>query len=148
MTTPTPVDPEDEGRALASFNVRFGWIALLVYVLLGLGLEALHGFKVGWYLEYETRRLMWTLAHAHGVLLALLVIVFGALLWLWPARDQPWRRVASACLLAATVLLPSGFFLGGAFIYGGDPGLGIALAPVGALALISGVALSAKNLRP
>ncbi len=147
MTSPEPTTIADD-RHLASFNIRFGWIALLVYVLLGLGLEAIHGFKLGWYLEHETRRLMWTLAHAHGALLSLIVIVHGALLWLWPATDEPWRRVASACLLAATVLLPAGFFLGGAFIYGGDPGVGVALAPVGAIALVVGVALTARNLRP
>ncbi len=138
----------DEDRTLASFNIRFGWIAMLVYVLLGLALEAMHGFKFGWYLEYEVRRQMWTLAHAHGVLLSLVVIVYGALLWLWPAQDQPWRRIASACLLAATVLLPCGFFLGGTVLYGGDPGVGILLSPVGGLALVAGVGLSALKLRP
>jgi len=144
----SPESPGADDRQLAAFIVRFGWISLLVYVLLGLALEGLHGFKVAWYLEHETRRLMWTLSHAHGVLLSLLVIVFGALLWLWPADDQPWRRTASACLLAATVLLPAGFFLGGAFIYGGDPGLGVLLSPVGGVALVIGVALAARNLRP
>ena len=147
-TEPSPMDAAESDRQLATFTVRFGWIALLVFALLGLALEGLHGFKVGWYLEHETRRLMWTLAHAHGVLLSLVIIVYGALLWLWPATDQPWRRTASACLLAASVLLPTGFFLGGAFIYGGDPGLGILLAPMGAVAFLAGVALAARNLRP
>src|SRR5262245_16920814 len=84
--------------SLAAFNVRFGLWALLAYLTLGLALEGLHGFKVAWYLEYETRRLMWTLAHAHGVLTSLLAIGFGVLLQL-SADPAPWQRVASACLL-------------------------------------------------
>ena len=97
-STPPDSNPGDRGnddRHLASFTIRFGWIAMLVFVLLGLALEGLHGFKVAWYLEHETRRMMWTLAHAHGVLLSLVVIVFGALLWLWPAHGEAWRRTAA-----------------------------------------------------
>ncbi len=137
-----------DDRALAVLNVRFGLWALLSYLTLGLGLEVLHGFKVGWYLDFETRRLMWTLGHAHGVLLAILVTIFGGLLWLWHAPEQAWRRKASACLMAATILLPGGFLLGGAFVYGGDPGIAVLLSPVGGVALVIGVGLAASNLRP
>jgi len=58
-------------------HLRFGWWSLLVFATLGLILESLHGFKVRAYLDVsnETRRLMWTLAHAHGTLLA---VVSGA----------------------------------------------------------------------
>ena len=57
-------------------NLRFGWWSLLVFLSLGGVLETLHGFKVGWYVDVgnETRRLMFTLAHAHGTLLALVNI--------------------------------------------------------------------------
>jgi len=48
-------------------------------------------------------------------------------------------------LTGATVLLPGGFFLGGAMIYAGDPGVGILLVPVGALLLL--VAVGLLNLR-
>ena len=44
-------------------------------------------------------------------------------------------RLASTCLNAASVLLPGGFFAGGIYIYDGDPGLGVFLAPIGGLAL-------------
>jgi len=75
------VNPADDGRnstaALSSLTIRFGLWALLAYLTLGLALEALHGFKVAWYLEFETRRLLWTLAHAHGVLVSVLTIGFA-----------------------------------------------------------------------
>jgi hypothetical protein len=43
----------------------------------------------------------------------------------------------------ANIVLPGGFFLGGVTIYGGDPGLGILLVPVGAFFLLAGVLLTA-----
>ena len=58
-------------------NLRFGWWSLLVFLSLGGVLETLHGFKIGWYVDAgnEMRRLMFTLAHAHGTALALVNIV-------------------------------------------------------------------------
>jgi hypothetical protein len=44
--------------------------------------------------------------------------------------------------------MPAGFFLGGLGIHGGDPGLGIALLPIGAAFLVVGVALTAAGQRP
>jgi hypothetical protein len=77
---------------------------------------------------------MWRLAHAHGVLLSLVNVVYG----LSADRFGELRRpVASRALLAAMVLLPVGFFAGGIAIRGGDPGLGIVLVPLGAAALIA-----------
>ena len=42
---------------------------MAVFGTLGLVLETLHGFKIGAYLDVsnETRRLMWRLAHVHGL---------------------------------------------------------------------------------
>ena len=127
-------------------HLRFGWWSLLVFLTLGLVLEVLHGFKVGLYLDVsnETRRLMWTLAHAHGTLLGLVHIAFALSLRhyrQWPRRDQ---ARASWSLVAASVLLPGGFFAGGAMAYDGDPGLGILLVPMGAACLMITVFLSAR----
>lgn len=127
-------------------HLRFGWWALLIFLTLGLALEALHALKAGFYLSVgnETRRLMWTLAHAHGTLLALVNLGFAATVRLlpeWPARG---RSFASVCLRAATLLIPAGFFLGGAVIYSGDPGLGIVLLPIGGLLLLAAVFLTAR----
>lgn len=48
--------------------------------------------------------------------------------------------------MAASVLLPGGFFLGGIFIHGGDPGLGIFLVPLGAGFLFLVVLLTAVGV--
>lgn len=125
----------------ARLHLRFGWGALLLFTTLGLALETLHGFKVQAYLNAsnETRRLMWRLAHAHGTLLSLLNIVLALTLRAYPAAAQH-ALVPSRCLRLATVLMPLGFFLGGVVTYGGDPGLGVLLVPVGAAFLLIAIA--------
>jgi hypothetical protein len=129
-------------EAVIRRHLRFGWIALLVFLVLGVFLEAMHGFKVGWYLDAgeETRRLLLTLAHAHGVLLALVNLAFAATLATAPGLDARPIRIASPCLVGAGILLPAGFLLGGLVTYGGDPGLGVFLIPPAALLLFAGVA--------
>jgi hypothetical protein len=111
-------------------------------------LEALHGFKVGYYLdvENETRRLMWRLAHAHGALLALVNIAFGASLSAIREGKHAGLGTASACLLVGALLLPLGFFGGGLFASAGDPGLFVLLVPLAALLLFSGGLWLARRL--
>jgi len=130
----------------ADRNLRFGWWSLLVFLSLGAALETLHGFKIGWYVDVgnETRRLMFTLAHAHGTLLALINIAAGL-----TARKMDrfeLRPSVSFALIWAAILLPAGFFLGGIVIYDGDPGLGVWLVPIGALLLFYSVARVAIDL--
>ncbi len=143
---------EPSAASIRRRHLRFGWWSLLVFLTLGIGLESLHGFKVGWYLGVaeETRRLMWTLAHAHGTLLSILHLVF-AVSACGDARNESrtaaaWQKRASACLCGGTLLLPVGFFLGGAFIYDGDPGLGVVLVPIGGLLLWIAVFLTARGV--
>jgi GNAT superfamily N-acetyltransferase len=133
---------------LALRHVRVGLWGLLGFLTLGLVLEALHGFKVGFYLDVdsEPRRLAWRLAHAHGTLLSLLNVVFGLVLGSRYAPSPVAARRASGLLTAATVLLPGGFLLGGLFLHGGDPGVGVLLVPLGALALFVAVWLTARGL--
>jgi hypothetical protein len=121
-------------------NLRFGWWSLLVFLSLGGGLEALHGFKIGWYVDVgnDMRRLMFTLAHAHGTALALVNIAAGLTARIIPRLD--FRGSVSFSLIWAGILFPLGFFLGGLVTYGGDPGLGIWLVPVAALLLFYSVA--------
>ena len=128
-------------------HAQFGWWSLLFFLCLGVALEALHGFKVGLYLDVsnETRRLMWTLAHAHGTLLSLVHLIFGVYLTLRPGWEERSLRIASRCLFSASILLPLGFLLGGFDIHGGDPGLGVLLVPVGAVLLFVAVVLAARS---
>lgn len=135
--------PTSEQAAIdyARRHFRFGWWCLFGFTMFGLVLEAFHGFKLPAYLDAsnETRRLMWTLAHAHGTLLSLINITFAICLRVFQGLDTQFQRTASWCLIAATLLLPSGFFLGGITTYGGDPSLGILLVPVGAAFLLVGI---------
>ena len=130
----------------ADRNLRFGWWSLLIFLLFGGALETLHGFKIGWYLDVgnEMRRLMFTLAHAHGTLLALVNIAAG--LTARSVARFDLRPSISSVLIWAAILLPVGFFLGGVVTYGGDPGLGVWFVPVGAILLFYSVARIALDL--
>jgi hypothetical protein len=127
-------------------HLRLGWWFLLGFLTLGAVIESMHGFKVGWLLDVsnETRRLLFKLAHAHGVLLGLVNIAFAFTLSILPSSGSGRWRLASTCLVGATILMPAGFLLGGIVIYGADPGLGILLLPVGAVMLFVAVLLTAR----
>jgi len=129
-------------------HLQFAWWSLLCFVTLGITLEAMHGLKIGWYLDesFETRRLMWTLAHAHGTLLSLVHVAFAFTIHALPEDSTPRRGFSSPLLIAASVLIPGGFFLGGFFLYSGDPGLGVWLVPIGAACMITAVAATALGL--
>src|SRR5438045_7620502 len=130
----------------ADRNLRFGWWSLLVFLSLGGALETLHGFKIGWYVDVgnETRRLMFTLVHAHGTLLALVNIAAGLTARI--VERFTLRPSVSFALIWAAILLPAGFFLGGIVIYDGDPGLGVWLVPIGAALLFYSIARIALDL--
>lgn len=141
---------DEEPHVFLRRHMRFGWWSLLIFLTLGIVLEALHGFKVGAYLNVSnsTRRLLWKLAHAHGTLLALVHIAFAVTanhLAGWGGRG---RRFASLSLMAASIFLPGGFFLGGVVIYAGDPGMGILLVPLGAIFLFAAVLICARATKP
>ncbi|MBI2806945.1 MAG: hypothetical protein HYX68_18345 [Planctomycetes bacterium] len=143
MSTPTN-DPTNPLRgAIARRHHWIGWSALLVFLTLGAVLEILHGFKVGLYLDPDNklRREMWTLAHAHGTLMALIQIGFASGLSQFGRWSAGRLKLASFFLLDAAFLIPLGFFLGGLFPSGSDPWIGILLVPVGALVLFVAVAL-------
>lgn len=135
---------------LSARHYALGWRMLLVFLTMGLVLEMLNGFKVDWYVSTAvvTRREMWTLAHAHGTLLGLVNLGFAAWVPWRLAHGGPPHPWCSPALILATVLLPGGFLLGGLGVFGGDPGLGILLTPVGALALLVAVYLCCGSAPP
>ena len=98
-------------------HLRFGWWSLFVFLTLGVALETLHGFKIGWYLDVdrEISRLMLTLSHAHGTLLALVNI--GAGLTLRAVKGLEFTVGTSRSLIWGSILLPVGFLLGGLVIH-------------------------------
>jgi hypothetical protein len=130
-------------RQLQLRHLRVGAVALLGFATLGTLLELLHAYKAPWYLavDTESRRFLWTLAHAHGIGLALVNLALAAVV---PLLPRPLHRAASPALIAGTLLVPGGFFLGGVFAHGGDPGLGAILIPPGALAILVALALVAR----
>ena len=141
--------PLASATSLVRHHLSIGWWTVLIFLTLGLVLETLHGFKIAEYVKVsnEIRRLMWTLAHAHGTLLGLVNLAFAWTAQTFPAWPESRRHLASNALLGATLLMPAGFFLGGLFFYAGDPGLGILLVPVGGLLLFIAVLLTALAVR-
>ena len=135
----------DDSWSMVRRHLRLGWWSLLLFLTLGIVLESMHGFKVQWYIgeQNATRRLMWTLAHAHGTLLSLIHLAYAAAIHVTGRSFLRRHATRSWCLATATTLMPLGFFLGGLNVYEGDPGLGILLVPVGAAFLFVAVLLVA-----
>jgi hypothetical protein len=138
----------DSTDRLIARHMRIGWLALVVSVTGGLALEGMHAYKLSLYLDVgnETRRLMWTLAHAHGVGLSLLNIAYAATLHIWLGKSSRPLELASTLTAWSTLLVPFGFLLGGIVTYGGDPSPGVFLVPIGAFMLWIAVVLVAREV--
>lgn len=130
-------------------HLAVGWTMVASFIVLGLALELLHGFKIQWYLAManEARRLLWTLAHAHGMLLGVLNVVYALSLRNFAVRGVR-LELASALLIAGSLCLPLGFLLGGIVVHGGDPNLFIVLSPLGGALLVTALPLIAYNFLP
>ena len=135
----------DDASRLPLRHIRIGLVCLLVFLSLGMILETLHGFKFSFYLDVdqETRRLMWTLAHAHGTLLALVHFAFVTTVVSLKDWTGPSRVLSSRSLTAASVLMPLGFLLGGFGAVEGDPGTGVLLVIPGGTLLFVSILLAA-----
>ena len=152
-------DPTEARGAIVTRHMVIGWWSLLIFVVLGLVLESMHGFKVAWYVnsgEPETTRLMMRLAHAHGTFLSLVHLAFAWTVSQATGFQGRSRSVASRSVQAAGILVPAGFLLAGLpgfvktgglrlGVLGGDPGLGIVLVPIGALLLMLALYLVARG---
>ena len=139
MSVAEPDAPADAPAMTAQSNarlsaLRFGFTSLALWAAFGIGLELAHALKVAAFYEDDLARLLLRLAHAHGTLMALVVIVHGIAVGAAGARPL---RIGAA-------LAPLGFLFGAIAHPEGDPSLGIALVPVGALAFVLGLALSAR----
>jgi hypothetical protein len=105
-----------------------------MWIVFGLLIEGLIGFRSPALVDDTVRREMFRLAHAHGTLLNLVLIAAAIC-----ARLEMIRlgRGSSLALRAAVVLLPIGFLLAGVWHYKDDPGVAIFLVPVGAVLLLA-----------
>ena len=110
------------------------WISLAAWIVFGLLIEGLIGFRSPVLLDDLVRRDMFRLAHAHGTLLNV-VLVAAAIC----ARLDLIRlgRITALGLRTAVVLLPIGFLLAGLWHFKDDPGLAILLVPIGAVLLLT-----------
>ena len=116
------------------------WFGLLFWMSMGLLFEGLIGFRSPVYLQDPLRRELFRLAHAHGTVLSILLLVVN--LYLAKGLIAP-PRAAVRALQAGVLIMPLGFLLGGAWHYESDPNFLIFLAPVGGLLIIFGIAASA-----
>ena len=116
--------------------LRFGWTSLTLWALFGLALEAAHGFKLAAYLDDALRHTLLRLAHAHGVVLALVVLAYG-------------RGAAAASagrlLRAGALVIPVGFALSAIAPHEGDPGWPVVLVPIGGALLVAGLGRAAAQ---
>lgn len=115
-----------------------GLAGLFVWLVGGVVLESLHIFKTAAYLEDDVRRLLWTLAHAHGTLFSALCVIVSKVVPDLPLSARA-RRTSDRLFAAGSVILPLGFLLGGIVHTESDPGVAVLLVPIGAAA--AGIAL-------
>jgi hypothetical protein len=115
---------------------RQAWLGLALWMAAGLLFEGLIGFRSPAYLQDPIRRELLRLAHAHGTLFSILLIVVD--LWIRNTASLV-PNFAVTTLRIGTVLMPVGFLLGGIWHTATDPGVGVFLAPVGGAMVIFGV---------
>jgi hypothetical protein len=112
-----------------------GWLGIAFWMTFGLLLEGLLGYKIPAYLSDAQRRELFQLAHAHGTLLSL-VLIIAALCAKSFAIEIP--RPARLALRIGSILMPMGFLFAGISHPEGDPGVAIWLVPFAALMVIFG----------
>ena len=112
-----------------------GWIGIAFWMSFGLLNEGLIGFRIPAYIADDVRRELFRLAHAHGTLLSLMLLVAAFSI---NRLTLDWPALGIWALRIGVVMLPLGFLLGGIWHFKGDPGLGVWLVPPAALLVIFG----------
>jgi hypothetical protein len=120
----------DSGAGL----LRQGWVSLALWLAFGILLEGFNAFRSPAYMDDTVRRDMFRLAHAHGTLMNIVLLVAAICVRIDLIR---LTRMTSLGLRSSILLLPSGFLLGGIWHFKNEPGLGIFLVPVGAVILLA-----------
>jgi len=128
--------PAVVGRRDKFDPARQAWLSLVFWLSFGLLWEGLIGFRIPIYLTDTVRRELFRLAHVHGTVLSLVLML--AVIWVdgyLIARPMPAIRA----LQIGSVLMPLGFLLGGIWHYESDPSVLVFLAPIGGLFVIFGI---------
>ena len=113
-----------------------GWISLAAWIVFGLLIEGLIGFRSPALLDDSVRREMFRLAHAHGTILSLLLLVADQYL---RSRQIDLPAAAMLSLRIGAAVMPFGFLLGAIWHAETDPNFLIILSPIGGVMLIFGV---------
>lgn len=111
-----------------------GWISLALWIAFGILLEGFSAFRSPAYLDDAVRRDMFRLAHAHGTLLNVVLLIAAICGRLDLIRLGP---MTSLGLRLSVLLLPAGFLFAGLWHFKDEPGPGIVLVPVGAVLLLA-----------
>ncbi|MBK7993383.1 MAG: hypothetical protein IPK14_08125 [Blastocatellia bacterium] len=140
----TEITPSEtiSSKDLSKRHKRYGWTALFLFLSFGSLLEGLLGFKSIGLVMDPLRRELWSLAHFHGAMLAIINLVYSH----WTENiSSSQQNIASWSLIFGSILLPLGFFLGGIAHLEADPSLGIFLVPIGTLMLLYTIFLQVIN---
>ncbi|HEX5657948.1 MAG TPA: hypothetical protein VFX59_12170 [Polyangiales bacterium] len=116
---------------------RYGLSLLFASACLGFTLEAAHALKLTAYLDVPLRRELLTWAHAHGVGLALVLLAYGA------SGIAEVRNVKQLAIGSLGMVI--GFALASLDLHESDPGVAIALVPVGALLVLRALYVAART---
>lgn len=133
-----------EAKQNISSLARQAWFGVAFWMTFGLLIEGLIAFRSPAYLQDPVRRELFRLAHAHGALLSVLLLV--AVLYVERKIAGP-PKIGLLLLRIGVVVMPIGFLLGGIWHYESDPGIGIFLAPLGGVLVIFGVIATAFSVR-
>lgn len=123
------------------------WASIALWMSFGLLLESFIGYRIPSYMNDELRRELFRLAHSHGALLNIILLLAAICVRL---EMVPASKLALWPLRIGVVLMPVGFLLGGIWHTESEPGLGIFLAPLGGVLMIFGVvsvAISALKIK-
>jgi hypothetical protein len=136
-------------REINKINVRSlllqSFIGIAAWMSFGLLLEGFIGFRVSAYMSVSIRREMFQLAHTHGALLSLLLLLSALTI----SKDLVYpNKFSLLSLRIGTILMPLGFLLGGIWTNKEEPNTLVFFAPIGGMLVILGVinlALSIKK---
>jgi hypothetical protein len=140
----TALTEESKTTTKLSGLLQQGLITLAFWMTFGLLLEGFLGYKIPAYLNDDIRRELFRLAHTHGALFSIVLIVIA----LCTKADfiKP-NSYAQNALRIGSVMMPTGFLLGGVWHFESDPGYAIILAPVGGILVIFGIVSSVLSLK-